>query len=179
MIPKQLKQKFSELVAGTLTITKSLVSTGTVTMDAATVTSLTAPSAVVGTTSFSIGVVPIESKIADVVMTVNAQAGNDITVNCQFNDFNGAAYGAAGALQFYIADDAVGLDIAATAPDGSFAAGTDGSLGVLLTGLVGLGMCEADGDLDVVITESGADTFYLCFVLPDGSVSVSGACTFV
>ena len=174
---KQRRDYVAKLWVDILTVVKSMT-VNVLTATTGTITSLTAPSAVVGTTSFSIGTIPIEAKPAGVTMTVNAQAGNDITVNCQFTDFNGNAYGAVGALQFYIADDADGKDIAATAPDGSFAAGTDGSLGVLLTGLVGLGVCEADGDLDVVITESGADTFYVVFVLPDGSIVVSGACTF-
>jgi len=37
---------------------------------------------------------------------------------------------------------------------------------------------EADGDIDVAITDSGAPTYYLAVVLPNGKLNVSGAITF-
>ncbi len=37
---------------------------------------------------------------------------------------------------------------------------------------------EADGDIDINITESGAATWYLAVVLPNGSLNVSDAITF-
>lgn len=37
---------------------------------------------------------------------------------------------------------------------------------------------EADGDIDVLITDAGTPTFYLAVVLPNGTLNVSGAITF-
>ncbi len=37
---------------------------------------------------------------------------------------------------------------------------------------------EADGDIDVTITESGAATWYLILIMPDGRLAASDAITF-
>lgn len=115
--------------------------------------------------------------VDDVSFTIGAEATNAITVNCQFKDVNGDDLAIRVGVQAYIASDATGDTIAAAA-SGGIAGGTDGALLQLVTGRVFFAVSEADGDLDVVITDSTARTVYLVIVLPDGRLKVSSAITF-
>jgi hypothetical protein len=113
-----------------------------------------------------------------VTLTVNAEDNDAVTVNGQVLDGNNDAMATRVNLPFFISDDANGDSIAATAPDGGFAAGTNGWVDVITTGKSGRLMTEADGTFDIVVTESGSDVFYLGVVMPDGHVVMSGAMTF-
>lgn len=116
--------------------------------------------------------------VASVAFTVNAAVGNAITVNCQFNQANGTPCAAHNTIYMFLSDDALGNSIAGTAPDGGVAAGTDGFIDALTAGKSWFASSEADGDFDIVITESGTDTWYLVAVLPNGLRSISSAITF-
>lgn len=83
------------------------------------------------------------------------------------------------AVYAYLSDDSGGAGVAATAPDGGIAIGTDGVFSEVVADKAGWLISEADGDIDIDITESGADTFYLVLVMPaTGRVIVSDAITF-
>ncbi|MBZ0287842.1 MAG: hypothetical protein K8I30_09530, partial [Anaerolineae bacterium] len=110
--------------------------------------------------------------------TVAAQVGDVINVGLQLNDANGAALAVRGALYAYLSDDANGDSIAATAPDGGVAVGADGLAIPIVAGKAFLLVSEADGDIDLDITESGADTWYLIVALPNGKLAASAAITF-
>lgn len=110
--------------------------------------------------------------------TINAENTDSITVNCQARDANYKDLAVPVAGRLYLADDSVGLDQVATAASGGIAVGTDGAFQSLVTGKAGFFTTESDGDLDIVITHSGAKTCYLVMVLPNGGISVSGAITF-
>jgi len=120
-----------------------------------------------------------DNKAAAAVMTVGTQATATITVAIQINDAEGTALAAVSALQVYLSSDSAGKDVEGTGPD-SWAAGTDGSF--YASGgdsvIAGLIVTESDGDMDLAITEASVDTFYLNVILPDGSISTSGAITF-
>lgn len=83
-------------------------------------------------------------------------------------------------VEIWISDAATGIGLAATAPDGGFAIGTDGDiLAELVTSKFAIVQSEADGDIDIDVTESGTDTFYVALRVPaTGRVFVSGAATF-
>lgn len=120
-------------------------------------------------------------KVGRVVMTVGAEAAHaadEIRVSCQFKDARGNDCAERCALQWYLSNDANGDSICTTAPTTASAAGTDGLVVPESGGKYGFAVCEADGDLDFDVTDSGTPTFYLVFVLPDGSLDVSGAITF-
>lgn len=120
-----------------------------------------------------------QQKVVDVEFTIGAEAANAITVSCQFIRAAGGEMTKAAALPFYLAEDSAGLTPETTAPaGGGIAAGTDGALIESVANLSGLGISEADGDLDVVITDTGTPTYHLVFVLPSGELAVSGAITF-
>ena len=67
---------------------------------------------------------------------------------------------------------------AATAPDGHVAAGTEGGCIHLVTDKVFLLNTNSAGVVDVDVIESGADTWYLVLVFPNGERVVSSAITF-
>lgn len=118
----------------------------------------------------------------DASFVVGAEAANTINVAIQLkDDKTGLDLAARAAAGMYLSDDADGDSIAATAPSGAVAIGTDGILHDTGGGSkkVFLLVSEADGDIDVNITEAGAKTFYLVLVMPNGRLVPSGAITFV
>jgi len=117
-------------------------------------------------------------KAADASFVVGSEAGNVINVAIQLKDADGEDLAARANVYAYLSDDANGDSIAGTAPDGGVAIGTDGIADPITAGKSFRLGSEADGDIDLNITESGADTWYLVVVLPDGSLKVSGAITF-
>lgn len=114
----------------------------------------------------------------DVDFVIGAQAGDVINVGLQLNNADGAALATRAALYAYLSDDANGDSIAATAPDGGVAIGTDGLAIPLVAAKTFLLVSEADGDIDLNITESGAATWYLVLLLPNGKLVASAAITF-
>lgn len=111
-------------------------------------------------------------------IAVGTEAANVINVTVQLVDGAGDDLDNVATVLAYLSDDSGGAGVAATAPDGGVAIGTDGNLGAIVAGKVFLLTSESDGDIDIDITESGADTFYLVVVLPSGKTVVSGAITF-
>ena len=125
------------------------------------------------------GQMNIQNAPANVSFTIGTEATNAITVNIQLNDKSGAALTAAACVFAFLSDNATGLDVSGTAPDGGVASGTDGDIIVAHTAaLVFTLQSETDGDIDIVITESGADTWYLVVVDAYGKQHVSDAITF-
>lgn len=110
---------------------------------------------------------------------IGAEAGNAINVAVQLQDGNAADLAVRGSVLAYLSDDANGDSIAASAPDGGWAIGTDGLLIPLVAGKAAQLVSEADGDIDVNITHAaGALTVYLILVLPTGKLVASAAITF-
>lgn len=118
--------------------------------------------------------------LADASFVIGAEAGgNEITVSIQLKDAAGDDLATAAALLAFLSDNSSGLDVSADAPSGGVAAGTDGSIVKEHTAELAFWLqSEADGDIDLVITEAGADTWYLVLVMPNGSLVVSDAITF-
>jgi len=112
------------------------------------------------------------------VFTVGAQASTTINVAIQLNDANGAALATRGAVMAYISDDANGDSIAATAPDGGWAIGTDGLLIPIVANKAAMLVSESDGDIDINVIESGTDDFYVIVILPNGKLVASGKLAF-
>ncbi len=110
--------------------------------------------------------------------TIGAENTNAINVAIQLsNRDNGNELTERAALQWYLAADTNG-DSIATAPSGGIAIGTDGLLIEHTNNIAGVVVSEADGDIDVTITESTAKSFYLILIAPDGKLYSSGAITF-
>lgn len=114
----------------------------------------------------------------DVEFTVGAEDNDSINVALQVVDANGDDVEEVYSLDAWLSDDAGGA-IAGTAPDGDVAIGTDGTIVEEYTADTSFHLLtEDDGDLDLDIGESGADTWYLNVRLPDGRIATSDAITF-
>jgi len=109
---------------------------------------------------------------------IGADAGTTINVAIQLKDSAGADLAVRGSVFAYLSDDANGDSIAGTAPSSGWAIGTDGLLIPLVAGKAAQLVSEADGDIDITITEAGSDTWYLILGMPDGRLVASGAITF-
>jgi len=118
----------------------------------------------------------IHGGVASASFTVNTEAANAITVNVQLKDSNGANLAQVAAVTILVLADAAGAAFNSTNYT-TIAAGTDGALVETVADKVLMGISESDGDLDVVLTVTGAATSYLAVVLPGGKLSVSGAIT--
>lgn len=103
-----------------------------------------------------------------------AEATNVVNVAIQLKDGNGADITERRALLAYLSDDANGDSVAGTAPT-TVAIGTDGVAIPLVAGKCWLLISEADGDIDINVTDAGADTWYLILVLPNGDLVASNA----
>lgn len=110
--------------------------------------------------------------IGSVEFTVGASDTG--TVAIQLVDHNGDDLAVRGSVFAYLSDDANGDSLTATAPSGGIAIGTDGlSIPVVADKSFQL-VSEADGDIDLLVTEAGGATWYLVVVLPNGQLAVSG-----
>lgn len=117
-----------------------------------------------------------DSKAADYV---EYSATDVINVAVQLEDWlNQNEMGERASIFAYLSDDANGDSIAATAPSGGVAIGTDGLLIPVVANKAFQLISEADGDIDINITEADQDTWYLVLVMPNGRLVVSGAIAF-
>lgn len=113
----------------------------------------------------------------DASITIGTESTNIINVAIQLKDSGSTDLAVRGTVFAYISDDANGDTVAATAPD-TVAIGTDGLAIPLVAGKCFMLTSEADGDIDLNITEDAVDTFYLVLVMPSGKRVISGAITF-
>ncbi len=121
------------------------------------------------------------NKAGSVTFTVGAETGgNTIIVTGQVKDPRGATPAERLHLRVYLSDVATGAGVTAVAPSGAVA--ISGGFGaIILTATAKLVfdiVTDAAGKFALSIVEAGAKTLYVVAVMPDGSVSVSGAVTF-
>jgi len=115
---------------------------------------------------------------ADATVTVAEKDTDEWTVAIQLKDWNGDDLAVPGTVICYLSSDSAGLDFNEAAVTTETAIGTDGSLAILLAKIAYLVTSEADGDIDLTITDTGADVYYFVVVLPTGKLVVSDAITF-
>lgn len=120
----------------------------------------------------------VDNQVATATFVIGTETGgNEITVSIQLKDAAGADMATRSSVGFYLSNDANGdsTKVAAT----SLVAGTDGVMQEFISNSAGRLVSEADGDIDVVIGDaSGAATYYLVLIMPNGSLVVSSAITF-
>lgn len=115
--------------------------------------------------------------VHDIEFTIGAE-GAGRTISLQAKDANGNNVAQRVAMLAWLSDDAAGESVNAANPSGGVAGGTDGAVHALVTSKQFRLVTEADGTVDVVITEAGADTWYLAVQMPDGRIVVSDAIEF-
>ena len=121
----------------------------------------------------------LDNVVASATLSVAAEATESITVSIQLKDAAGEAMTTASYVMVYLSADSAGVTNA-TAADLTISGGTDGltiPIADSNTALAALCYSEADGDIDVVITDAGgaALTNYMHVVLPSGKLGVSSA----
>ena len=116
--------------------------------------------------------------VGGATVTIGTETANTISAVIQLTDYNGHDLGVRGAVRAYLSNDANGDSLLTTAHSSSPAIGTDGLLIPLVTDKVFELISEADGDIDITFTETGAHTSYLILIMPDGRLVASGAITF-
>jgi hypothetical protein len=116
--------------------------------------------------------------IADAVLTVGEVSNNAITVGIQLKDALGNDLAIRGAVHAYLSSNANGDALEAASGTLAVAGGTDGVLIETSTDNGFLLISEADGDIDVTVTQTAADAHYLVLVLPDGRLKASAVLTF-
>ena len=123
-----------------------------------------------------------DDMVASESFTVGSESTEAITVSCQFKDAAGADMTSARCLRAYLSADSAG-QTAASSSGLTVTSGTDGltqvSVDANTINMLWL-TSEADGDVDVVITDAsgGTTTNYLNVITPDGKIHTSGAITF-
>ncbi len=116
-----------------------------------------------------------DNQVADATFVVGSESSDTITVNIQLVDGAAADMATRSAVQFYLSSDANGDSVATAAT--SLVAGTDGVMIESVSNSAGMLISEADGDIDVVVGDTGSTTYYLVLVMPKGNLVVSGAIT--
>ena len=96
----------------------------------------------------------------------------------QLTDYAGDDMAVAGSVIVYLSSVATGLDFNTATVTTETAITDDGSLAILLAKIAYLVTSEADGDIKLTLTDTGADIYYLVVVLPNGTLVVSEAITF-
>lgn len=115
--------------------------------------------------------------VGGATFTVGTEDSNAVTINVQLRDQYNRPVTQRAMVDWVILGDANG-DSLATALT-SVAAGTDGWVSQLVTGLHGRAMSESDGTIDLVLTKaSGAATVYLGIRTDTGDIAISGPATF-
>lgn len=106
--------------------------------------------------------------IADCSFAVGAETSNARTVSIQLKDADGKDLAIRGSVDAWMSD--VNGESLANAPAGGVAGGTDGAVHELIADRRFTLVSEADGDIDVVITDSNVITHYLTVRLPNGTM---------
>ena len=124
----------------------------------------------------------VDDMVASVSFTVGSESTEAITVSCQFKDAAGSDMTSARCLKGYLSADSAG-QTAASSSGLTITSVTDGltqvSVDANTINMIWL-TSEADGDVDVVVTDGSAGTLtnYLNVITPDGKIHTSGAITF-
>lgn len=109
--------------------------------------------------------------IADATfVSISADVADVVTVTIQLLKEDGTDIDERQAVLLVLFDEATADNIYSSTD--VWGAGTDGTVVEIGTG-VGLGVCEADGDLDVAITHAGADIAFLAVVTAGGKLIIS------
>jgi len=129
-------------------------------------------------TSFPNGIkVNDYAEASGVTFTVGTEETNVINVAIQLTDGAGDNLQSPSAVAFYLSDASNGLSL--TSANDEVAIGTDGVYIETVADSSGVIVTEADGTADIDITDtSGASTYYVVLILPNGKLSVSDAVTF-
>ena len=115
-----------------------------------------------------------------VVFTVGAKVSTTINVAMQFQDARGQNIAQIASCYVYLSDNANGSTLTATAATSNIVVGTNGVvLDTPVTEKEVHCLTNATGQLDLNIVQTASpQPYYLCVIMPDGSIAVSPLFTF-
>ncbi len=110
--------------------------------------------------------------------TLTAETANARTQSIQFTDESGKALTRPTLVRIWLSDAATGIDVVASAASSDITAGTNGKkMAAMVSGKIALFQTDAQGRLDVTITDTAARTVYLAAETVYG-LAVTGAIVF-
>lgn len=122
----------------------------------------------------------IEAPVETLDVSVGTLATGVIPVDVQVQDPGGDPVAKQQVIQVFLAEDEAGATLF-TSGTQALSVATDGAGQILETVNAGTQYTfatDANGTLNLELAFSGADDFYLVFVLPNGEIQVSPALTF-
>ena len=118
-------------------------------------------------------------ELAGATFSIGSEAGDAIIVSIQLKDAFNRDLTHRAAVHAFLSTDSNGDNHSTAGGSLAITSGTDGHIVETSTDNGFLLVSEADGDIDVTITDStGAVTHYLFLVMPNGNLVSSGAITF-
>jgi len=109
----------------------------------------------------------------DATITVGAEVANVINVAIQLKDYLGNDLTAPSYVRAYFCTTSAGTTKELTTVSTETAIGTDGEILIVTAKKEYMLLSEADGDIDIDITDTGTNDTYLAIVLPTGRIIVS------
>ena len=105
--------------------------------------------------------------------TFNLVSSDPAVVNIQLKDFAGNDLTRAASVMAWVSSTATGQDPSALSGEIALTGSGDGAVLIFLTHYFYQLISEADGDIDVTITDTGSTAQYLTLVMPNGKLVVS------
>jgi hypothetical protein len=124
---------------------------------------------------------PFQSSVFGLAsFTIGTEGSNAINVAVRLKSARGQNIAQRVNAKVYLSDVATGVGLTATVPTSTVAIGTNGTiLRANVTDKMFDILTDASGRFDLTIPQTAAPvTYYMVVVMPDGSISVSGAITF-
>ena len=121
---------------------------------------------------------PIVDCAYDADITVGTLSGDTYPITIQLKDFEGNNLTVPAGVMAYYADSATGIDPSALNSEIALTGSGDGAVLIHLTHYLYQLISEADGDIDITITDTGTTAQYLTLLMPDGRLVVSGSLGF-
>jgi len=109
----------------------------------------------------------------DADITVGAEGTNVINVAIQLKDYLGNNIAAPSYVRAYFCTTTAGTTKETTTVSTETAIGTDGEILIVTAKTEYMLLSEADGSIDIDITDTGTNDTYLAVVLPTGRIVVS------
>ena len=117
------------------------------------------------------GLTPIVGCAYDATFTL--VSSDPAVVTIQLEDFEGNDLKEATSVMAWISSTATGIDPGAVSSELALTGSGDGAVLIHLTHYLYQLITEADGDVDVTITDTGTTAQYLTLLMPDGRLVVS------
>ena len=116
---------------------------------------------------------PIVDCAYDADITVGTLSSDTYPVTIQLKDYAGNDLKVPASVMAWISSTATGIDPSGVSSELALTSSGDGAVLIHLTHYLYQLISEADGDIDVTITDTGTTAQYLTLLMPNGKLVVS------